>query len=87
MSRGITRDQATQILEEVKEIRHLLEKQTRPGAPTPLKTVQQTRKVRIDGGFSLGPVDGSGTARAIRENSGKCTTVCSPIRRCSNRSG
>jgi protein-disulfide isomerase len=54
---GITREQANQILEELKEIRHLLEKQSRPMAPAPVKTVPQTGKMRVEGGFSLGSRD------------------------------
>lgn len=57
--RGITREQANQILEELKEIRHLLEKQARPMAPAPMKTVPQTGKMRVEGGFSLGSADAS----------------------------
>jgi len=54
---GITREQANQILEELKEIRHLLEKQSRPMAPAPMKTVPHTGKMRVEGGFSLGSAD------------------------------
>jgi len=54
---GITREQASQILEELKEIRHLLEKQSRPMAPAPMKTVPQTGKMRVEGGFSIGSAD------------------------------
>jgi protein-disulfide isomerase len=54
---GITKDQANDILQELREIRHLLEKQSNGGSPTPLKTVPHTGKMRLDGGYSIGSED------------------------------
>jgi protein-disulfide isomerase len=56
---GITRQQATDILNELRQIRQLLERQSKsiPGPLTP--TVPQTGKLRLDGGFSLGSSDAS----------------------------
>jgi protein-disulfide isomerase len=54
----ITRHQADEILNELKQIRLLLERQTRPGlqGPTPA-VVPQTGKLTLNGGFSLGSSD------------------------------
>src|SRR5665213_2353557 len=57
---GITRQQADDILSELKAIRQLLEKQYRPGAPgrlPPMPEIPQTGKLRLEGGFSLGSND------------------------------
>jgi protein-disulfide isomerase len=54
---GITREQADDILTELRQIRQLLERQGRPAAPAPMKAVPQTGKLRLDGGFSLGSSD------------------------------
>ncbi len=57
---GITRQQADDILNELKAIRQLLEKQNRPAAqgqlPRPTE-VPQTGKLRLEGGYSLGSSD------------------------------
>ncbi len=51
----ITRQQADEILNELKQIRLLLERQTRPGPPGPTPAVVPTTgKLTLDGGFSLG---------------------------------
>jgi protein-disulfide isomerase len=54
---GITRQQADDILIELKAIRQLLERQTRPSAPPQPQPVPQTGKLRLEGGFSLGSSD------------------------------
>jgi protein-disulfide isomerase len=56
---GITRQQADEILNELRAIRQLLEKQNRPG-PSQLPRmpeVPQTGKLRLEGGYSLGSND------------------------------
>jgi protein-disulfide isomerase len=53
---GITREQAEDILKELRQIRQLLETQAKPVAPAP-RTVPQTGKLRLGGGFSLGSND------------------------------
>ncbi len=57
---GITRQQADQILSELKAIRQLLENQNRPAGPSklpPMPQVPQTGKLRVEGGYSLGASD------------------------------
>jgi protein-disulfide isomerase len=54
---GITREQADDILTELRQIRQLLERQVRSAAPAPMKAVPQTGKLRLDGGFFLGSSD------------------------------
>jgi protein-disulfide isomerase len=57
---GITRQQADEILNELKAIRQLLEKQTRTAEPSRLPSmpqVPQTGKLRLEGGYSLGSSD------------------------------
>jgi protein-disulfide isomerase len=57
---GITRHQADEILNELKAIRQLLEKENRPGGRgqlPPMPQVPQTGKLRLEGGYSLGSVD------------------------------
>jgi protein-disulfide isomerase len=57
---GITRQQADEILSELKAIRQLLEKQNRPAGPgqlPPMPQVPQTGKLRLEGGYSLGSSD------------------------------
>jgi protein-disulfide isomerase len=54
---GITRQQADDILKELREIRQLLEGIGRPAAPTPMPSVPQTGKLRLEGGASLGASD------------------------------
>jgi protein-disulfide isomerase len=54
---GITRQQADDILDELRAIRRLLEKQdrtARPGQVPPMPQVPQTGKLRLEGGYSLG---------------------------------
>jgi protein-disulfide isomerase len=53
---GITRQQADEILNELKAIRQLLEKQPRPALP-PMPQIPQTGKLRLEGGYSLGASD------------------------------
>jgi len=53
---GITRNQADDILKELKQIRQLLESQARPSGPAP-RLVPQTGKLRLSGGFPLGSND------------------------------
>jgi len=54
----ITRRQADEILNELKQIRLLLERQTRPGLPGPAPAVVPTTgKLTLSGGFSLGSND------------------------------
>ena len=50
---GITRQQADEILNELKQIRQLLERQSRPQAPV----FPQRGKLKLDGGVSLGATD------------------------------
>jgi protein-disulfide isomerase len=57
---GITRQQADDILGELKAIRRLLEKQNQPagrGQLPPMPQVPQTSKLRLEGGYSLGSSD------------------------------
>jgi protein-disulfide isomerase len=57
---GITRQQADEILNELKAIRQLLENQNRPagrGQLSPMPQVPQTGKLRLEGGYSLGSSD------------------------------
>ena len=57
---GITRQQADDILDELRAIRRLLEKQdraARPGQLPPMPQVPQTGKLRLEGGYSLGSSD------------------------------
>jgi protein-disulfide isomerase len=57
---GITRQQADEILKELKAIRQLLERQTQPAGPgrlPPMPQIPQTGKLRLEGGYSLGSVD------------------------------
>jgi protein-disulfide isomerase len=58
---GITRQQADEILNELKAIRHLLEQQSRPLMPSQMPVVPQTGKLRLEGGYSLGSSDASVT--------------------------
>lgn len=52
---GVTRQQAAEILNELRAIRDLLEKQNRPvGRGQPMPEGPQTGKLRLDGGYSLG---------------------------------
>jgi protein-disulfide isomerase len=53
---GITRQQADEILNELKAIRQLLEKQNRPALPR-MPEVPQTGRLRLEGGYSLGSND------------------------------
>jgi len=54
----ITRQQADDILNELRQIRQLLERQSKPGLPSRMPAVvPQTGKLRLDGGFSLGSSD------------------------------
>lgn len=54
----ITRQQADEILNELKQIRLLLERQIRPGLPGPTPAaVPTTGKLTLNGGFSLGSSD------------------------------
>jgi protein-disulfide isomerase len=60
MDSGITREQADDILNELKAIRQLLENQNRPsgrGQLPPMPQVPQTGKLRLEGGYSLGSSD------------------------------
>jgi len=52
---GITRQQADQILNELRAIRQVLERQ--PGAAIAPQAPPQTGKLRLEGGFSLGSSD------------------------------
>jgi protein-disulfide isomerase len=57
---GITRQQADEILSELKAIRKLLEKQNQPagrGQLPPMPQIPQTGKLRLEGGYSLGSND------------------------------
>ncbi len=55
---GITRRQADEILNELKAIRQLLEKQNQTVARLPsVSDVPQTGKLRLEGGYSLGSDD------------------------------
>src|SRR3984885_11945909 len=57
---GITRQQADDILDELRAIRRLLEKQdrtARPGQLPPMPQIPQTGKLRLEGGYSLGSSD------------------------------
>ncbi len=57
---GITREQADDILDELRAIRRLLEKQdrtVRPGQLPPMPQVPQTGRLRLEGGYSLGSID------------------------------
>jgi protein-disulfide isomerase len=49
---GITRAQADAILDELKQIRHLLENQAKPAA-APV-AIPQKRSIKVQGGFTLG---------------------------------
>jgi protein-disulfide isomerase len=54
---GITRQQADDILDELRAIRRLLEKQNQPAVRSqlpPMPQVPQTGKLRLEGGYSLG---------------------------------
>ena len=54
----ITHQQADEILNELKQIRQLLERQTRLGLPAPtLAVAPTTGKLTLNGGFSLGSSD------------------------------
>jgi len=53
----ITRQQADAILDELRQIRHLLENQARVASPEPLPPAKGSLK--IDGGYSLGSKDAS----------------------------
>lgn len=48
---GITRSQADAILDELKQIRHLLEGQAKP---TPIAIAPPKRAVKVEGGYTLG---------------------------------
>jgi protein-disulfide isomerase len=52
---GITRQQANEILNELKAIRQLLQQQNKPSASPP--AAPQTGKLRLEGKFSLGAID------------------------------
>jgi protein-disulfide isomerase len=54
---GITRQQADDILKELREIRQLLQRTTKPAIPTPMANLPQTGKLRLNGGGSLGSQD------------------------------
>ncbi len=57
---GITRQQADDILMELRAIRQLLEKQILPVAPgqlPPIPQIPQTGRLRLEGGYSLGASD------------------------------
>lgn len=57
---GITREQADEILSELRAIRQLLERQNQTAGPTqlpPMPQIPQTGKLRLEGGYSLGSDD------------------------------
>jgi len=54
---GLTRQQADDILKELREIRQLLQRTTKPAIPTPMANLPQTGKLRLNGGGSLGSQD------------------------------
>lgn len=53
-SPGITRRQADEILEELRAIRKLLERQSAPAMPRQTLAIPQSGKLRVEGGYSFG---------------------------------
>src|SRR5580704_11010299 len=54
---GITREQGDEILNELRQIRQLLERQSKTQTPAPAPAPPLTGKLRLEGGYSLGSND------------------------------